>query len=84
MMSVLDWTTHRVAYRKKYAELGKVCFEDVGRFEECDHVWAVVGIVLGIVCVLVISPRIFIANIRLISVCGCDGRQNWRSLPRRS
>jgi hypothetical protein len=51
-MSVIDWTTHPFAYLKKYAELGKVCFEDVGRFEECDHVWAVVGIVLGVVCVL--------------------------------
>jgi hypothetical protein len=55
MMSVLDWTTHPFANLKKYAELGKVCFEDVGRFEECDHVWAIARIVLGVICVLALA-----------------------------
>jgi hypothetical protein len=52
MMNGLDWTKDPVAYLKRYAELGKICFDEVGRFEECDQVWAAVGIVLGVVCVL--------------------------------
>jgi hypothetical protein len=59
MMNGFDWTKDPIAYLKKYAELGKICFEDVGRFEECDHVWAAVGIVLGVVCVLTL---VFIAR----------------------
>ena len=51
-MNGLDWTKDLFAYLKRYAELGKICFNDVGRFEECDRIWAGVGIVLGVVCVL--------------------------------
>ncbi len=52
MMNVLEWTRDPVGHLKKYAELGKICFDDVGRFEECDQVWAVIGIVLGVICIL--------------------------------
>jgi hypothetical protein len=27
----------------------------VGRFEECDQVWAVIGIVLGVTCLLILA-----------------------------
>ena len=58
-MNVLEWTRDPVGHLKKYAELGKICFDDVGRFEECDQVWAAAGIVLGIVCVLAL---VFVAR----------------------
>ena len=51
-MTGIDWTKDPVAYLKRYAELGRICFDDVGRFEDCDQVWAAVGIVLGVVCVV--------------------------------
>jgi hypothetical protein len=51
-MSWLDWTKGAIADLKRYAELGRICFGDVGRFEECDQIWAGVGIVLGVVCLL--------------------------------
>lgn len=51
-MNGFDWTKDTFAYLNKYMELGRICFRDVGRFEECNHVWAAVGIVLGVVCVL--------------------------------
>jgi hypothetical protein len=51
-MSVLEWTRDPVGQLKKYAELGQICFQDVGRFEECNQVWAAIGIMLGIVCIL--------------------------------
>ena len=54
-MNAFDWIRDAVAYLKRFAELGKICFDDVGRFEECDHIWATVGIVLGIVCVLALT-----------------------------
>ncbi|MEO8008946.1 MAG: hypothetical protein ABI728_10580 [Betaproteobacteria bacterium] len=54
-MNVFDWTKNPVADLKKYAELGKICFEDVGRFEECDQVWAAVGIVLAVVFILTLA-----------------------------
>lgn len=40
---------------KKYAELTRICFEDVGRFDDCEQVWAGFGIVLGIVALLVLA-----------------------------
>ena len=57
-MSGFDWAKDLFAYLKKYAELGKICFDDVGRFDDCDYVWAAVGIVLGIVCVLALASVI--------------------------
>ena len=33
-MSGFDWIKDSFAYLKKYPELGKICFEDVGKFEE--------------------------------------------------
>ena len=51
-MNALAWTRDPVGHLQKYAELGRICFGDVGRFEECDQVWAVIGIVLGVICVL--------------------------------
>ena len=54
-MSGFDWARDLFAYLKKYAELGKICFDDVGRFDECDQVWAIAGIVLGIVCILALA-----------------------------
>ncbi len=50
-MSALDWAANILVHLKKYAELGKICVQDVGRFEECAQVWTVIGIVLGVVCV---------------------------------
>lgn len=46
-MSLLEWRRDPVGQLKKYAELGKICVEEVGRFDDCDRVWAVIGIVLG-------------------------------------
>ena len=54
-MNVFDWTKDPFVYLKKYAELGKICFEDVGRFEECDQVWAAVGIVPAVVFILTLA-----------------------------
>ena len=50
-MNGFDWIKDPFAHLKRYVELGRICFGDVGRFDECDQVWAGVGIVLGIVCV---------------------------------
>ena len=58
-MNGFDWIRDPFAYLKRYAELGRICFDDVGRFDECDQVWAGVGIVLGIVCVLTL---VFVAR----------------------
>ena len=51
-MNAFDWTKDAIAYLKKYAELGQICFADVGRFEDCNRIWAGVGIVLGVACAL--------------------------------
>ena len=53
-MNGFDWIKDPFAHLKRYVELGRICFDDVGRFDECDQVWAAVGIVLGIVCVLIL------------------------------
>ena len=58
-MNGFDWIQDAFGYLKKYAELGKLCFEDVGRFEECNHVWATVGSVLGVIGVMTL---VFIAT----------------------
>jgi hypothetical protein len=55
MMSLLGWTRNPIGELKKYTDLGQICFQDVGRFEECNQVWAVVGIVLGIACLLALA-----------------------------
>jgi len=54
-MSVLEWTRDPVGQLKRYADLGRICFQDVGRFEDCDRVWAAIGIVLGIACLLALA-----------------------------
>jgi hypothetical protein len=54
-MSVLEWTRDPLGQLKRYADLGRICFQDVGRFEDCDRVWAVIGIVLGVVFLLVLA-----------------------------
>lgn len=54
-MNVFDWTKDPFVYLKKYAELGKICFEDVGRFDECDQIRAAVGIVLAVVFILTLA-----------------------------
>ncbi len=58
-MSGFDWIKDLSAYLKKYTELGQICIDDAGRFDECDQVWAAVGIVLGIICVLTL---VFVAR----------------------
>ena len=58
-MNGFDWIKDPFADLKRYAELGRICFDDVGRFDECDQVWAGVGIVLGIVCALTL---VFVAR----------------------
>ena len=58
-MNAFDRIIDSFAHLKKYADLGRICFEDVGRFEECGHVWAIIGIVLGVVCILTL---VFIAR----------------------
>jgi hypothetical protein len=52
MMNGFDWIKDAPASMKRYAEFDRICFEDVGRFEEYDRVWAAVGTVLGVVGVL--------------------------------
>lgn len=59
-MNGFNWIEDPIAYLKRYAELGKICFDDVGRFDECDQVWAAVGIGLGIVFVLTL---VFVARL---------------------
>jgi hypothetical protein len=54
-MSLLEWTRDPVGQLKKYAELGKICVEEVGRFDDCDRVWAVIGIVLAVVCLVALG-----------------------------
>jgi hypothetical protein len=54
-MSLLEWTRDPVGQLKKYAELGKICVEEVGRFDDYDRVWAVIGIVLGVACILTLA-----------------------------
>ena len=54
-MNVLEWMRDPVGHLKKYTDLGAICLQDVSRFEDCDQVWAVVGIVLGIICLLTLG-----------------------------
>jgi hypothetical protein len=54
-MSLLDWSRDPVGNLKKYGNLAQVCVQDVGRFEECERVWAVIGIVLGVTCLLTLT-----------------------------
>jgi hypothetical protein len=54
-MSVLEWTRDPVGQLTKYADLGRICFQDVGRFEDCNQVWAFIGIVLGIACLITLA-----------------------------
>lgn len=54
-MSVLEWARDPVGHLKKYTDLGAVCLQDSSRFEDCDQVWAIVGIVFGIVCLVVLA-----------------------------
>ena len=54
-MTVLEWTRHPVDQLTRYTDLGFICLKDVSRFEECDQVWAIVGVALGIVCIAVLG-----------------------------
>lgn len=54
-MSMMEWVADPVGHVKKYTNLARICFQDVGRFDDCDQVWAIIGIALGIVCLLVLG-----------------------------
>ena len=55
MMAVFDWIWDVWRYLTRLAGLGRYCFQDVGRFDECESLWLAVGIVLAIVCVLTLA-----------------------------
>jgi len=55
IMSVLEWVRDPVGHLKKYTDLGAICLQDSSRFEDCDQVWAIVGIVFGLVCLVVLA-----------------------------
>jgi hypothetical protein len=52
MMAVFDWIWNVWRYLTRLADLGKYCFQDVNRFDECEPFWEAIGIALAIVCVL--------------------------------
>lgn len=54
-MSVLEWARDPVGHLKKYTDLGAICLQDASRFDDCDQVWAIVGVALGIVCIVVLG-----------------------------
>lgn len=54
-MTLLQWIRHPVDELTKYTDLGYICLKDASRFEECDLVWAIVGIALAIVCLTVLG-----------------------------
>ena len=52
---MMEWVADPIGHVKKYTNLAQICFQDVGRFDDCDQVWALIGIALGIVCLLVLG-----------------------------
>ena len=54
-MTLLDWLRDPVGHLKKYADLGVMCFKEVGRFDDCDQVWIIFGMVAGLVCIVVLA-----------------------------
>jgi hypothetical protein len=54
-MIVFDWITGTWKHLGQLAELGGLCFSDVGRFDECDSFWAAVAIGLAIVGSLILA-----------------------------
>ena len=54
-MAAVDWFKGVWAYLVKLAGLGQYCFEDVGKFDECESMWMGIGVLLAIVCVLALA-----------------------------
>ena len=54
-MAAVEWIKEIWAYLAKLAGLAQYCFKDVGRFDECDSLWATIGIGFAIVCVLTLA-----------------------------
>ena len=51
-MNLLQWLHDPLGHLKKYVDLGVICFNEVGRFDDCDQVWAIYGTVIGLVGVI--------------------------------
>ncbi len=49
-MSLQTWLQEPVGHLKKYFDLGVICFNEVGRFDDCDQVWVIFGSIAGFIC----------------------------------
>lgn len=54
-MNLDSFLAHPIDTLEKYANLGAICLKDVSRFEDCDKVWAIVGVVLAMVAIIVLA-----------------------------
>jgi hypothetical protein len=51
-MSSQMWLHDPVGQLKKYFDLGVMCFNEVGRFDDCDQVWTLFGAVAALICLV--------------------------------
>ncbi|MEO8005038.1 MAG: hypothetical protein ABI771_09050 [Betaproteobacteria bacterium] len=51
-MNLQAWLHDPVGHLKKYFDLGVICFNEVGRFDDCDQVWVIFGTFAGLICII--------------------------------